>query len=129
MISSCLSRQKTVGDFWPFGISSHGKKIWFMEVSANGHGILEKLSHKPWTPNMRRRKNKFVSQRPSIFTIMSVIYSSILESLIKFRPQCMLVCSGPVEFPLFTVCPCINNKLLEQLFTIKERWLRTISDV
>ena len=60
-ISSCLTREETVKDFWPLGISSHGKKeIWFVEVSANGHSILEQLGHKPRTPHIRRRKNKFV---------------------------------------------------------------------
>jgi len=36
---------------------------------------------------------------------------------------------SPVEFPLLTICPCINHKLLEELSTIEERWLRTISDM
>ena len=39
------------------------------------------------------------------------------------------MCPSPVKFPLLTICPCINNKLLKQLSTIKERWLRTISDM
>ena len=43
-----LAREETMDDFWPLGISSHGKEeIWFMEVSANGHSILEQLGHKP----------------------------------------------------------------------------------
>jgi len=51
-------------DFWPLGISSHGKEeIWFVEVSANGHSILEQLGHKPRTSYMRRRKNEFVFQK------------------------------------------------------------------
>ena len=66
-------------DFWPLGIGSHGKEeIWFVEVSANGHSILEQLSHKPRTFHMKRRKNEFVSQRPNIFSIMSIMHSSIL---------------------------------------------------
>jgi len=40
-----------MNDFWPLGISSHGKEeIWFVEMSANGHSILEQLGHKPRTP-------------------------------------------------------------------------------
>jgi len=50
-----------VDDFWPLGISSHGKKeIWFVEMSTNGHSILEQLGHKPRTSHMRRGKNEFV---------------------------------------------------------------------
>ena len=57
-------------DFWSLGISCYGKEeIWFMEVSANGHSILEQLGHKPRTSYMRRKKNEFVSQRPNIFSI------------------------------------------------------------
>jgi len=42
MISSYLARKETINNFWPLWISSHGKKeIWFVEVSANGHSILE----------------------------------------------------------------------------------------
>ena len=71
--------KETVDDFWPLGISSHGKEeVWFVEVSANGHSILEQLGHKPRTPHIRRGKNEFVSQRPNIFIIMSIMYSSIL---------------------------------------------------
>ena len=74
MISSCLAREETMDDFWPLGISSHGKEeIWFMKVSANGHSILEQLGHKPRTSYMRRRKNEFVSQRPNIFSIMPIV--------------------------------------------------------
>jgi len=54
-----------------------------MEVSANGHSILEQLGHKPRTPHIRRRKNEFAFQRPNIFSIMLIIYSSILESLVE----------------------------------------------
>jgi len=37
MISSCLAREETMDDFWPLGISSHGKEeIWFVKVPANG---------------------------------------------------------------------------------------------
>jgi len=79
MISSCLTRKETVEDFWPLGISSHGKKeIWFMEVSANGYSILEQLGYKPRTLYIRRRKNEFVSQRPNIFSIIPIMHSSIL---------------------------------------------------
>jgi len=39
------------------------------------------------------------------------------------------MCPSPVEFPLLTICPCINHKLLKELSTIEERWLRTISDM
>jgi len=39
------------------------------------------------------------------------------------------MCPSPVKFPLLTICPYINNKLLEELSTIEERWLRTISDM
>jgi len=50
-----------VEDFWPLGVSSHGKEeIWFVEVSTNGHSILEQLGHKPGTPHMRKGKNEFV---------------------------------------------------------------------
>jgi len=79
MISSCLSREKTLNNFWPLGISSHGEeKVWFVKMSANGYSILEQLSHKPKTPHMRRRKNKFVSQRPNVFSIIPIMHSSIL---------------------------------------------------
>jgi len=119
-----------VDDFWPLGISSHGKEeIWFVEMSANGHSILKQLGYKPRSPHMRRRKNKFASQRPNIFSIMHIMHSSILKSLVELRSKSMLICPSPVKFPLLTICPCINNKLLEQLSTIEERWLRTISDI
>ena len=43
-ISSYLAREETMDDFWPLGISSHGKKeVWFVKVSANSHSILEQL--------------------------------------------------------------------------------------
>jgi len=132
MISSCLARKETMDDFWPLGISCHGKKeIWFMEVSANGHSILEQLDHKPRTSYMRRRKNEFASQRPNIFSIMPIMHSSILKSLIELRSKSksMLMCPSPVEFSLLTICPCISHKLLEQLSTMEERWLRTISNM
>jgi len=115
-------------DFWPLGISSHGKEeIWFVKVPANGHSILKQLGHKPRTPYIRRGKNEFAFQRSNIFSIMSIMYSSILKSLVKLRSKSMLMCFSPVEFPLLTICLCINHKLLKELFTIKERWLRTIS--
>jgi len=61
-------------DFWPLEISSYGKEeIWFVKVSANSHSILKQLGHKPKTPHMRREKNEFASQRPNIFSIMSII--------------------------------------------------------
>ena len=117
-------------DFWPLGISSHGKeKIWFVKVSANGHSILEQLGHKPRTSHMRREKNEFASQRPNIFSIMPVMHSSILKSLVELRSKSMLMCPSPVESSLLTIYLCINNKLLEELFTIKKRWLRTIPDM
>jgi len=107
-------------DFWPLGISSHGKEeIWFVEVSANSHSILEQLGHKPRTPYIKKEKNEFVSQRPKIFSIMPIMYSSILKSLVELRSKGMLMCSSLVEFSLLTICPCINKKLLEQLSTIK----------
>jgi len=57
-----LTREETVEDFWPLGISSHGKEeVWFVEVSANGHTILKQLGYKLRTPHMRRGKNKFAS--------------------------------------------------------------------
>jgi len=122
--------EETMDDFWPLGISSHDKEeIWFMEVSANGHSILEQLGHKPRTSYMRRRKNEFASQRPNIFSIMPIMHSSILKSLVELRSKSMLMCPSPVEFPLLIICPCINHKLLEELSTIEERWLRTISDM
>jgi len=66
-------------DFWLLGNSSHSKEeIWFVEVSANGHSILEQLGHKSRTSHMRRRKNEFVSQRSNIFSIMPIMHSSIL---------------------------------------------------
>jgi len=66
-------------DFWPLGISNHGKKeVWFVKVSENGHSILEQLGHEPRTPHMRKRKNEFVSQRPNIFSIMPIMHSGIL---------------------------------------------------
>ena len=49
-------------DFWPLGISSHGKEeILFIKVSANGHSILEQLGYKSRTSYMRGGENKFVS--------------------------------------------------------------------
>jgi len=66
-------------NFWPLGISSHGKEeVWFVKVSANGYSILEQLGHKLRTFHMRKEKNKFVSQRPNIFSIIPIIHSSIL---------------------------------------------------
>ena len=101
-------------DFWPLGIGSHSKEeIWFVEVSANSHSILEQLGHKPGTSHMRREKNEFMSQRPNIFSIMPIMYSSILKSLVKLRSKSMLMYPSPVEFPLLTIYPCINYKLLE----------------
>ena len=48
-------------DFWPLGISSHGKEeIWFIEVSANGHSILEQLGHKSRTSYISGGENEFV---------------------------------------------------------------------
>jgi len=79
MISSCLARKKTMNDFWPLGIGSYGKEeVWFVKLSANGHSILEQLGHKPGTSYMIREKNEFVSQRPNIFSIIPIMYSSIL---------------------------------------------------
>ena len=79
MISGCLSREKTLNNFWSLKISSHGEEeVWFVKMPANSYSILEQLSHKPRTVYMRRRKNKFVSQRPNIFSIMPIMYSSIL---------------------------------------------------
>ena len=130
MISGCLSRKKTINNFWPLRIGSHSKEeIWFVKISANSYSILEKLDCKPRTSYIRERKNKFVSQRPSIFTIMSIIYSIILKSLIKLKSKSILIYSSLVEFSLLIICPCINNKLLEQLSTTKERWLRTFSNM
>jgi len=78
-ISSCLTREETVKDFQSLGISSHGKEeIWFVEVSAGGHSIIEQLGYKHRTPHMRREKNEFVFQKPNIFSIMPIIHSSIL---------------------------------------------------
>jgi len=66
-------------DFWPLGISSHGKEeVWFVKMSVNGHSILEQLGHKPRTSHMRRGKNEFVLQNPNVFSIMSIMYSNIL---------------------------------------------------
>ena len=111
-----------MNDFWPLGISSHSKeKIWFVKVSANGYSILKKLDYKPRTPYMRKGKNEFASQRPNIFSIMPIMHSSILKSLVELRSKSMLMCPSPVEFPLLTICPCINHKLLEQLSTIVSR--------
>jgi len=112
--SSCLTRKKTVEDFWPLGISSHGKEeVWFVKVSANGHSILEQLGHKPSTSHMRRGKNEFAPQNPNIFSIMSIIHSSILKSLVELRSKSMLMCSSPLKSLLLTICLCINNKLLK----------------
>ena len=47
---------------------------------------------------------------------MPIMHSSILKSLVELRSKSMLMWSSLVEFPLFTVCPCINKKLLEQLY-------------
>jgi len=117
-------------NFWPLRISSHGKEeVWFVEVPANGHSILKQLGHKPRTPHMRRGKNGFVFQRPNIFSIMPIMHSSILKSLVELISKSMLMCPSLVEFPLLTICPCINNKLLKELSTIEERWLRTIYDM
>ena len=78
-IGGYLSREKTLNSFWPLGISSHSEeKVWFVKMPANGHSILEQLSYKPRTSHIRRKKNKFVFQRPNIFSIISIIYSSIL---------------------------------------------------
>ena len=111
------------------GLAVMVKEIWFMKVSANSHSILEQLGYKPRTPHMRREKNEFVSQRSNIFSIMSIMHSSILQSLVELRSKSMLICSYLVEFSLLIICLCINNKLLEQLPTIEERWLRIISDM
>jgi len=46
MISSCLTREETMNNFWPLGISSYGKKeIWFVKVSVNGHNVLKQLGY------------------------------------------------------------------------------------
>ena len=59
-ISSCLAKEETVDNFWPLGISSHGKKeIWFIEVSANGYSILEQLGHKSRTSYMKSVRGHF----------------------------------------------------------------------
>jgi len=117
-------------NFWPLGISSHGKEeIWFVKVPENGHSILKQLDHKPRTPHIREGKNEFASQRPNIFSIMPIMHSSILKSLVELRSKSMLMYPSPVEFSLLTICPCIDHKLLEELSTIEERWLRTISDM
>ena len=78
---------------------------------------------------MRRGQNEFMSQNPSIFSIMPIMHSSILKSLVELRSKSMLMCSSPVKSSLLTICLCINNKLLKQLPTIEERWLRTISNM
>jgi len=44
---------------------------------------------------------------------MPIMHSSILQSLVELRYKGMLMCPSPVEFLLLTICPCINNKLLE----------------
>ena len=94
-----LAREETMDDFWPLGISCHDKKeIWFMEMSANGHSILEQLGYKPRTSYIRGRKNELVSQRPNIFSIMPIMHSSILKSMVELRSKSMLMCSSPVEF-------------------------------
>ena len=112
--NGCLSRKKTVNNFWPLKIGSHGKEeIWFVKMFVNSYSILEKLGHKPRTSYIRGRKNEFVLQRPSIFTIMSIIYSSILKFLIKLRFKSILIYSSLVEFSLLIICLYINNKLLE----------------
>jgi len=68
-----------MNDFWLLWISSHSKEeIWFVKVFANGHSILEQLGHKPRTSHIRKKKNEFMSQRPNIFSIMPIMYSSIL---------------------------------------------------
>jgi len=87
-----------------------------VKMSVNSYSILEKLDHKSRTFYMRGKKNEFVFQRPSIFTIISIIsiiYSSILKSLIKLRSKSVLIYSSPVEFSLLTIYLCINIKLLE----------------
>ena len=60
---------------------------------------------------------------------MPIMHSSILKSLVKLRSKSMLMCSSPVKSLLLTICPCINHKLLEELSTIEERWLRTVSNM
>ena len=57
------------------------------------------------------------------------MHSSILQSLVELRSKSMLMCPSPVEFPLLIICLCINYKLLEELSTIEEKRLRTISDM
>jgi len=62
MISSYLTKKETMNDFWLLRISSHGKEeIWFMEVSANGHSILEQLDHKSRASYIRGGENEFAS--------------------------------------------------------------------
>ena len=105
---------KRLNNFWLLKIGSHGEKeIWFMKMSTNSYSILKKLGHKPRTPYIRGRKNEFVSQRPSIFTIMFIIYSSILKFLIKLKFKSILMYTSLVEFSLLIICLCINTKLLE----------------
>jgi len=41
--------------------------------------------------------------------------------LIKLKSKSILIYSSLVEFSLLIICPCINNKLLEQLSTTKEK--------
>ena len=84
MISSCLTREETMNNFWSLKISCHSKEeIWFMKVFTNSHSILKQLGHKPKTSHMRREKNKFVSQRPNILSIMPIMHSSICHDLAK----------------------------------------------
>ena len=49
-------------NFWPLGISSHGKEeVRFVEVPVNDHSILEQLGHKSRASYMRGGENEFVS--------------------------------------------------------------------
>jgi len=57
-----LTREETVKNFWPLGISSHGKEeVWFVEVSENGHSILEQLGHKSRASYIKGGENEFAS--------------------------------------------------------------------
>ena len=61
-----------------------------MKVFSDSYSILKQLGYKSRAFYMRGEKNEFVSQRPSIFTIMSIMYSSILKSLVELRSKSIL---------------------------------------
>ena len=117
---------------WP------GKRLWMISghlglavMVRKRSGLWKCLqmaiaSWNSWVINLgpltwEERRMSLCPKGPISSPSMPIMHSSILKSLVELRSKSMLICPSPVEFPLLTICPCINHKLLEQLSTIEER--------